>query len=75
MLDRSVLRTLLAGYRGNPERDRAALIDLIMRVSWLAHDCDELIELDLNPVVVRQAGKGCVAVDYKFKLRHGDLEK
>lgn len=69
MLDVSVLGTLLAGYRGTPERDRAALIDLIMRVSWLAEFSDELIELDLNPIVVREDGKGCVAVDYKFTLR------
>jgi hypothetical protein len=40
------------GYRGRPKADVAALRDLVLRVSALAKDLPEVVELDLNPVVV-----------------------
>ena len=54
---------LLEGARGRERADVAALADLIVRVSHLACDRPEVAALDLNPVVVRAAGEGAVAVD------------
>ncbi len=55
---------LLDGWRGAAPRDQAALTDLILRVSWLAHDLgDALAELDLNPVTLFDAGQGLRVVD------------
>lgn len=68
MLRRSPLGRLLDGYRGDPPRDASALAATIERVSWLAADRPEIVELDLNPVMVLPAGQGCVAVDYKMML-------
>ncbi|HEX5249782.1 MAG TPA: GNAT family N-acetyltransferase [Gaiellales bacterium] len=42
---------LVAGYRGAPPADQAALADLLTRLSALAEDRPELVELDLNPVI------------------------
>ena len=55
---------LIAGYRGGPLGDRAALIDALKALSdfWqLNHDT--LVELEINPLLVRPQGKGVCAVD------------
>jgi acyl-CoA synthetase (NDP forming) len=53
---------LLAGRRGTPPADTAALADALLRVSRLADDLPEVSELDLNPVVARPDGVWCVDV-------------
>ena len=42
---------LVAGFRGAPAADAAALADVLHRLSQLADDFPELAELDLNPVI------------------------
>src|SRR5262249_30292686 len=63
MIDRLALRALLDGHRGAPPGDRAALVDLIQRVSALVEAVREMRELDLNPVKVLPPGEGAVVVD------------
>ncbi len=53
---------LLAGRRGTPLVDTAALADALLRVSRLADDLPEVSELDLDPVVTTQDGVYCVDV-------------
>ena len=53
---------LLAGERGTPPADTAALADALLRVSRLADDLPEVAELDLNPVLARPDGVWCVDV-------------
>jgi acyl-CoA synthetase (NDP forming) len=59
---------LLTGYRGTPPSDIPAVEDLLQRISTLAGDHPELEEMDLNPVKVRPAGGGLVAVDARILL-------
>ena len=47
---------LLTGYRGAAVVDRAALLDLVLRVSALADDLPEIGALRLEPVLVGPAG-------------------
>ncbi|GAB2672458.1 bifunctional GNAT family N-acetyltransferase/acetate--CoA ligase family protein [Gordonia jinhuaensis] len=47
---------LLAGYRGQPPVDRAALVDLLIRVSTLVDDIPEVRGVVLDPVLVSTAG-------------------
>jgi acyl-CoA synthetase (NDP forming) len=55
---------LLAGARGMPARDVEALADLVARASELAASAGSRIEsIDINPVAVLQAGRGCFALD------------
>jgi hypothetical protein len=57
---------LVDGWRGAPPADRAALAELLHRLSQLAVDFPEIAELDLNPVL---AGPyGCVAVDSRIRI-------
>lgn len=53
---------MFAGYRGMPSVDLEALADVACRVSWFAHDQQDLVaEIDLNPVIVH--AKGLTIVD------------
>jgi acetate---CoA ligase (ADP-forming) len=59
---------LLEGVRGEPPSDLGALEEAIERVSQLAVERPEIAELDLNPMIVRPAGHGVVAVDARIVL-------
>ncbi|MGZ6911972.1 MAG: acetate--CoA ligase family protein [Acidimicrobiia bacterium] len=62
MLDELAGSKMLDGVRGAKPADRAALVDVIMKVQRLAMDLADVIgELDVNPLVVRP--KGAVALD------------
>jgi acyl-CoA synthetase (NDP forming) len=55
---------LLTGLRGKPPADVDALCDAIVRVSQLAVSLgDQLLALDINPLVVHGANHGVAAVD------------
>ncbi|HSC48706.1 MAG TPA: GNAT family N-acetyltransferase [Gaiellaceae bacterium] len=57
---------LVAGFRGAPAADQAALEDLVHRLGRLAEDFPEVSELDLNPVIA--GPDGCVAVDARVRV-------
>ncbi len=62
---------LLAGGRSQPPADIAALVDVIVRVSWLAATLGpRLAELDVNPLLVRGAGDGAIALDARASIEH-----
>jgi acetyltransferase len=54
---------LLRGVRGQSPLDQQALLDVMVRVSWLLTDFPEIQELDLNPV--RVLDSGCLALDWR----------
>ncbi len=58
---------LVRGYRGAAAADADALATLLQRLSLLALDLPEVVELDLNPVIATPTG--CVAVDARIRLR------
>ena len=61
---------LLAGGRGQPAADIDKLADVIVRVSWLAATLGErLTELDINPLLVKPAGSGALALDARATLQ------
>lgn len=65
---------VLAGYRGRPAADVAALVETALAcASYAASNITRLVELDVNPVIVRAAGQGAVAVDALIRLASGDL--
>jgi acetyl-CoA synthetase len=64
------LARLLHGYRGKPAGDLAALTDAVLGVTrYAAEQVDTLFEIDVNPIIVRPAGKGAVAVDALIRLK------
>ena len=63
-LDRLRCRPLLDGVRGGPPMDVDALVEAVLRVQRMAVELDgELAELDINPLMVLERGKGVVALD------------
>jgi acyl-CoA synthetase (NDP forming) len=60
---------LLAGYRGKPPADVAALVETALACTrYAAANVDKLLEFDINPVIVRPAGRGAVAVDALIRM-------
>ena len=66
MLDSISAAEVLRGVRGGKGVDRAALADIIVRVSKLVNDFPEIHEVDLNPVFATD--KGARAVDVRMVL-------
>jgi acetyl-CoA synthetase len=61
---------LLVGYRGKKAGDLTALIESIMGVARCAEaHLEDLIEIDVNPIIVRPEGRGAVAVDALIRLQ------
>jgi acetyltransferase len=59
---------MLRGVRGQPPRDVAALQEAILRLAALVADFDVIQEMDLNPVVALEEGRGYRAVDARILL-------
>jgi len=59
---------LLRGLRGEKPSDLEAIADCMLRVSQLAVDFPEIVELDVNPLIVHEEGKGAVAIDMRLVL-------
>ena len=60
---------LLTGFRGRPRGDIDAAIAAVLTVARYAEaNARTLIELDINPLIVRPEGKGAVAVDALARL-------
>lgn len=62
---------ILDGYRGNPRRDLKAIRDCLLRLSQLAVECPQIKELDINPLIVLEEGKGCFVADARILLDDG----
>ncbi|MER8417516.1 acetate--CoA ligase family protein [Mesorhizobium sp. M1329] len=62
MVDSLSVKRLLDGYRNSPPVELAAVVETIVRFSWLVSDLAASVdEIDVNPVIVGAAG--AVAVD------------
>jgi acetyl coenzyme A synthetase (ADP forming)-like protein len=62
---------LVAGFRGAPASDTAALTDLVHRLGRLGVDLAAVSELDLNPVL--GLPDRCVAVDARIRVRRPEV--
>jgi len=61
---------LLYGFRGKPEGDIEALIEVILKVGEIAADLAGQIDaLDINPLLILPKGKGVIAVDALVSIK------
>jgi acetyltransferase len=60
---------LLRGVRGEPPSDMDAIVDVILRLSQLVTDFPEIVELDINPLMVYEQGKGVLGIDMRLVLK------
>jgi acetyltransferase len=70
MVEGLKLKTLLAGHRGRPAADRAALEAAALALArfYLDHRA-RIAEIEINPLMVRPGGRGAVAVDVRVIWR------
>ncbi len=59
---------LLSGARGRTRRDVAAIEECLQRLSQLATDFPQIKELDINPLMVQDEGKGCHVADARIMI-------
>ncbi|MEE8120944.1 MAG: acetate--CoA ligase family protein, partial [Anaerolineales bacterium] len=68
MLTEIRAKALLDGVRGEPPVDKAILVDALLRIGQLVLDFPEIAELDINPFIVYEEGRGGVALDMRLIL-------
>lgn len=65
-------KRVLQGVRGQKPRDITALAETIRRVADLAYNLrDRLLEMDINPLMVFEEGKGVKALDALLVINEG----
>jgi acyl-CoA synthetase (NDP forming) len=63
---------VLAGFRGRAAGDVNAVIDAVLGVAAFAEaHWETLLELDVNPLIVRPVGQGVVAADALIRIDEG----
>jgi acetyltransferase len=76
MIESLRIYPLLRGYRGTPPKDIEKLIQALIRLSYLAADYPEIVELDINPLLVSSheviALDARIVVDSKTPWREED---
>ncbi len=73
MLEQLRIWPLLQGYRGRPGADVNRLIEILMRLSYLAADYPEIVELDINPLLVTP--RDIVALDARIIVDRQPADK
>ena len=63
---------LLHGFRGGSVYDVEAVVDVIGRLSQLAIDHPLISEVEINPLLVLEEGKGTMVLDARMILSEGD---
>ena len=72
MIAETRVASLLGGFRGRPPGDVDALARVLEAIGDFAWgERESLAELDVNPIVVRERGVGCVVVDALVVPRAG----
>ncbi|MEO0097778.1 MAG: acetate--CoA ligase alpha subunit [candidate division WOR-3 bacterium] len=57
---------LLQGFRGKPPADIEKIVETLQRMSQLAIEFPCFLEIDINPFLVFEKGKGACALDARF---------
>lgn len=59
---------ILEGYRGQAPRDKKALVDIIVKLAKFVEEIAEVKDVDLNPVMLYEVGKGAKIADARIIL-------
>jgi acetyltransferase len=65
---------LLLGVRGEPPKDITGCIDVIMRLSKILQSCNDISDIEINPVLVFEQNQGVLAVDTRILLNSPSTE-
>jgi acetyltransferase len=59
---------LLRGIRGEARSDIDAIVEVLLKMSQFVTEFPEIVELDINPLVVFEEGRGAAAIDMRLVL-------
>ncbi len=60
---------ILSGFRGQPPADTDAIAECIERLSQMVIELEHIAELDINPLMVLEKGRGARVVDARILLK------
>jgi acetyltransferase len=63
---------IFKGFRGRPESDIKALEKSVVSLSDMVMNHPEIAEMDINPLMVHEEGKGATVADYRIILKQLD---
>lgn len=63
---------VLTGFRGKPEADIETLEKMLVSLSHMVIDNPQIKELDINPLLVHEKGKGATVADIIITFESGD---
>jgi acetyltransferase len=63
---------LLKGFRGMPAADTGAIEQALVRLSDMALQHPEIVELDINPMLAHPEGQGATVADCRMILKAVD---
>ncbi|MDD3130478.1 MAG: bifunctional acetate--CoA ligase family protein/GNAT family N-acetyltransferase [Bacteroidales bacterium] len=72
MIESLKIYPLLKGYRGRPPKNINKLVEVMIRLSYLAADYPEIEELDINPIIV--TADDVVALDARVVIDEETLK-
>jgi len=59
---------LLRGVRGQARSDINAIAEALLKLSQLVTDFPEIVEMDINPLIAFEEGRGTMAIDMRLVL-------
>jgi len=62
---------LLLGVRGEEKKDLDSVIDTIVKVGTVLQRCERITDIEINPLMVYEHGRGVKAVDVRILLASG----
>mgnify|MGYP005814370793 CR=1 FL=1 len=69
MIESTKCYKLLKGFRNTLPTDVDSVVETILRISQMLCDINYISEIDINPLIVFEKGRGCLAVDSRILLK------
>ncbi|MDD4307415.1 MAG: acetate--CoA ligase family protein [Thermoplasmata archaeon] len=60
--------SLLLGVRGETQRDIESIVDTIIKLGKVIRKCEDISDVEINPLTVYEQGHGAMAVDVRILL-------
>lgn len=60
--------SLLLGVRGETQRDIGSIVDTIIKLGKVIRKCEDISDVEINPLTVYEQGQGAMAVDVRILL-------
>jgi len=69
MIEETRTYVLLRGVRGELPSDINSIIDVILKVSQVMTQFEEIAEMEVNPLLVYKSSEGCLGVDVRIIIK------